>query len=217
MRHSVSRELYAYWNSLRGARAAPDRSDIDPAAIRHVLADSFIVEVEQACVFPIRLCGTRLNALWLSDQKGKSFLDLWRAEDRRNVAAALLTVIDGATPIVAGALACAPDVVHDRTGPPVADADHDLAFELLLLPLRHFGKTHSRLLGSLASANQPSWLGRTIASKLQLKSLRIVHAPEPEPTPPSRLYGPSWRGTARPGSGLGTPRLIVHEGGKART
>jgi hypothetical protein len=91
MRHSVSRELYAYWNSLRGARAAPDRSDIDPAAIRHVLADSFIVEVEQACVFPIRLCGTRLNALWLSDQKGKSFLDLWRAEDRRNVAAALLT------------------------------------------------------------------------------------------------------------------------------
>jgi len=115
MRHSVSKDLYAYWNWLRGARAAPDRSDIDPAAIRHVLADSFIVEVEPACVFPIRLRGTRMNALWLSDQKGKSFLDLWRAEDRRNVAAALLTVVDGTTPALSHARRASTTAEAERT------------------------------------------------------------------------------------------------------
>ncbi len=201
MRQSVSRDLYAYWNQLRGDRSAPDRTDIDPAAIRHVLADSFIIEVEPSCVFPIRLCGTRLNALWLSDQKGKSFLDLWREEDRRNVAAALLTVIDGITPVVAGALARAPSI--DRAGPGVlaADLDRDMNLELLLLPLRHFGKTHSRLLGSLASSDQTPWLGRAVASPLHLKSLRVIQARQAQgATPPRR----------------GVPKLVVLEGGKMR-
>ena len=206
MRQSVSRDLYAYWNQLRGDRAAPDRTDIDPAAIRHVLADSFIIEVEPACVFPIRLCGTRLNALWLADQKGKSFLDLWREEDRRNVAAALLTVIDGITPVVAGALARAPSI--DRVGLGgvgggvlAADLDRDMNLELLLLPLRHFGKTHSRLLGSLASSDQTPWLGRAVASPLHLKSLRVLHARQPLLAAPPRR---------------GVPKLVVLEGGKMR-
>ncbi len=102
MRHSVSKDLYAYWDRLRGARAAPDRNDIDPGAIRHLLADCFIVEIDQACQFPLRLCGTRLNALWGGEGRGAPFLGMWRDEDRREVAAALLTVIDGATPIVGG-------------------------------------------------------------------------------------------------------------------
>ncbi len=210
MRHSVSKELYAYWNRLRGARAAPDRSDIDPAEIRHVLADSFIVEVEPACVFPIRLCGTRMNALWLSDQKGKSFLDLWRAEDRHNVAAALLTVVDGATPVVAGALACPPIVNDDRSAAKIAEFDRDLNLELLLLPLRHFGKTHSRLLGSLSSSNQTSWFGREVAAPLYLKSLRVIRAHEQNPTAQSSAVGHSPRAAARP-----APQLIVHEGGRS--
>ncbi|MGA8170754.1 MAG: PAS domain-containing protein [Methylocystis sp.] len=209
MRHSVSRDLYTYWNRLRGARSAPDRSDIDPAAIRHVLADSFIVEIEPSCRFPIRLCGTRLNALWLSDQKGNSFLDLWRSEDRRSVAAALLTVIDGATPIVAGALAHAPGVDQHQFDKAIADVDRDLNFELLLLPLRHFGKTHSRLLGSLSSSNQTPWLGHTVASKLYLKSLRIIRAQEPQAAPSPTVYSSR-------GAGKRPPLLVVHEGGKAR-
>ena len=175
-----------------------------------MLADSFIVEVEPACVFPIRLCGTRMNALWLSDQKGKSFLDLWRAEDRRNVAAALLTVVDGATPVVAGVLACPPSVNDDRSGAKIAEFDRDLNLELLLLPLRHFGKTHSRLLGSLSSSNQTSWFGRAVAAPLYLKSLRIIRAQEQKPTAQSSLIGRSPRGAARP-----APRLIVHEGGRS--
>jgi hypothetical protein len=207
MRHRVSRELYAYWDSLRGARAAPDRGDIDPASIRHVLADTFILEVDSACTFPMRLCGSRLNALRGDDQKGVSFLDMWRDQERRDVAAALLTVIDGATPIVGGA----------RTGPDpgnsfVADwATQEMDLELLLLPLRHFGKTHSRLLGSLAAFGSPRWFGRDRAAPLELVSMRIIRAPEQE-----GLHGlaPSFR---PPGASTrAAPRLVVYEGGKSR-
>ncbi len=205
MRHPVSKDLYAYWNRLRGARSAPDRGDIDPAAIRHVLADSFIIEIDSACVFPIRLCGTRLNALRLTEQKGRSFLDLWQEEDRRSVAAALLTVIDGVTPIVAGAKARAP--TDPRWNSPL---NNDMSFELLLLPLRHFGKTHSRLLGSLSSSDQVDWFGRAVASPLELASLRVIRLQEEG-------------NVARPNSvnftplplGRRIPKLVVYEGGKS--
>ncbi|MCX7900010.1 MAG: PAS domain-containing protein [Methylocystis sp.] len=170
MRQQVSKELYSYWSRIRGARAAPERADIDPTAIRGALADTFMIEVDIASEFPIRLSGTRLDALWLREQKGVSFLNLWRAEDRRSIAAALLTVIDGVSPVVAGAQA------RPEGGAP-------LELELLLLPLRHHGKTHSRVLGSLAPSYQPDWIGRVAAGELELVSLRILEA-----EPPSNIY-----------------------------
>jgi len=206
MRHSISRDLYSYWNGLRGARAAPDRSDIDPAAIRHILADTFILEIDGACRFPIRLCGTRMNALWQSEQKGVSFLDLWRRDERRDVAAAVLTVIDGATPIVGGA----------RARPLAAQASSavtsagEIDYELLLLPLRHFGKTHSRVIGSLAAFHEANWFGKIAAAPLDLLSFRMIRAREFEGLPPP----PSPRSQVPSRS---PPRLIVFEGGKARS
>ncbi len=205
MRHPVSKDLYAYWNRLRGARSAPDRSDIDPAAIRQVLADSFIIEIDSACIFPIRLCGTRLNALRLAEQKGHSFLDLWQEEDRRSVAAALLTVIDGVTPIVAGAKARAP--MDARWNSP---SNNDMSFELLLLPLRHFGKTHSRLLGSLSSSDQRDWFGRAVASPLELASLRVIRLQETAKV----TRATSTDLTPSP-VGRRIPKLVVYEGGKS--
>lgn len=198
MRQHVTKELFAYWSRLKGARAAPDRSDIDPSEIRQVLADTFIIEVDDRRIFPVRLCGARLNALWLREQKGASFLDLWRDEDRREVAAALLTVIDGVTPIIAGARA-------------IAEQTRLLELELLLLPLRHFGKTHSRVLGSLAPSHQPDWLGEKSAGPLELVSLRVMTGAEYPllNVQNYRMFG------ARPLPGE-RPRLVVHEGGKPR-
>ncbi len=198
MRQTVSKDIYAYWNNLRGERSAPDRCEIDPAAIRHLLADSFLIEVDRDCFFPIRLCGTRLNALWREEQKGKSFLDLWRPEDRRNVAAALLTVIDGVTPIVGGASA-------QKRGKRQGE-DRDMDLELLLLPLRNFGKTHSRVLGALSTTSPANWFGRAEAAPLQLKSLRVIYAADNQNESPvvgARLKTPP-----------GRPQLIVYNGGR---
>jgi hypothetical protein len=105
MRQSATRELFAYWDRLRKGRAAPERAEIDPAAIRNVLADTFLLEIDPDCMFPIRLSGTRLNALWLAEQKGRPFLELWAEEERRDVMALILSVLDGAHPVIAGVAA----------------------------------------------------------------------------------------------------------------
>jgi hypothetical protein len=197
MRQAVSKGVYAYWNSLRGERAAPERADLDPAAMRHLLADSFLIEIDVECLFPIRWFGTRLAALWREDQQGRSFLDLWRSEDRRAVAAAMLTVIDGVTPVVGGAKAQKRD---ERTA-----LDRDMDFEILLLPLRHHGKTHSRVLGALSASAPPAWFGRAEAGPLLLSSLRVIREVER----PAPLGG---RPRGRP---AGMAQLIVYNGGKS--
>lgn len=199
MRQQVSKDLFGYWSRLKGDRAAPERADIDPGAIRSVLADTFIIEVDAAGEFPIRLSGTRLNALWMTDQKSASFVGLWKQEDRRNIAAALLTVIDGVAPIVAGARA-------RPRGLPALD------LELLLLPLRHFGKTHSRILGSLAPSHQPDWLGVATAGPLELLSLRILQPKIAQyvvaDLPPAERIADYRPVPSR-------PQLVVYEGGKS--
>lgn len=166
MKHPVSRELYAYWDQLRAQRAAPERADLDPAAIRTILADTFVLEVVAGMGdldrdFPVRLSGTRLNAFFLDELKGSSLLSIWQAEYRSAVEEMLACVLDERAPVVAGAKA------GPRDNLPV-----DL--ELLLLPLRHHGKTHTRVLGSLAPSRVPSWLGLLPVEPLTLTSFRRI-------------------------------------------
>ena len=196
MRQQVSKDLYEYWSQLKAARAAPNRSDIDPNAIRHILADTFIIEVDAARNFPLRLCGTRLNALWLCEQKGNSFIGLWRYDDRLAIARALATVVDGVAPVVAGAR------TEVRGQAPVE-------LELLLLPLRHFGKTHSRVLGSLAPNRRPDWLGTRPAGRLDLISMRVLDKGSQRPSALNcRPFFDRRALAAR-------TRLVVLEGGKS--
>ncbi len=200
MKQSVTRELYAYWTRTRGERSAPDHSDIDPLAIRELLADVFIIEVDPQRAYPIASCGTRLNALWLSEQRGKSFLELWQESDRRHVAATLLAVVDETTPLVIGAASHAPDL-------------RPLGLELLLLPLRRFGNTHSRLLCSLAPTHEPLWFGRVPVKALGICSMRVIRESASAVANHSvpRNAAPATRG-ARKG-----PTLVVYMGGKSQS
>ncbi|MEJ1934798.1 PAS domain-containing protein, partial [Nostoc sp. NIES-2111] len=72
MKHPASRTLFSYWDTLRGERTAPERSELDPGAIRNILADTFILEVDAGQTFPFRLAGTRVCALYGRDLKGVS-------------------------------------------------------------------------------------------------------------------------------------------------
>jgi len=47
VKHPSVRELYRYWNAQRGLRAAPERSDIEPGAIRRALADTAVRFVQK--------------------------------------------------------------------------------------------------------------------------------------------------------------------------
>jgi hypothetical protein len=161
MKLAASRELFAYWNALRGARSAPERDDVDPGAIRGVLADTFILEFDQAAGFPLRVVGTRTNALFLRELRGAPFLEMWREADRAEIAEIVVALADEAQPFLIGAVAA-------PLGFPQVEV------EVLLLPLRRRGDTHARALGCCAPRGVPRWLGLAGVGSLTLLTLRAL-------------------------------------------
>ena len=82
MKHPSTRELFDYWNNRRGSRPAPERSEIEPGAIRRVLADTFILGIDPGSGHPFRIAGTRVCAIFGRELKGMAFTDLWRETSR---------------------------------------------------------------------------------------------------------------------------------------
>jgi hypothetical protein len=188
MRHPTSRILFGYWDGLRGERTAPERGEIEPGAIRHVLADTFILALEGGTPH-FRLAGTRLCALFGGEMKDQPLIDLWQEDGRHDMRRLVEAVMDDAAGVVGG--------VTGRTR-----AGHPIDLELLMLPLRHRGKTHSRILGSLSPATVPAWIGLDPVDSLRTLSLRMIWSGSRE----SIALDPAAR----------RRRLVVHEGGRAR-
>jgi hypothetical protein len=161
VQHAVIAELYAYWMKLRGARGAPERNDVDPGAIRGVLADTFVLDFDDRRGFPFRIAGSRANALFLKELRGLSFVELWRDADRKHLSSILHCVADEEQPILVGA---------EARPPGLGSVD----VEAVLLPLRHHGLTHSRILGAFAVAAAPYWIGLIGAGPITLTSLRAL-------------------------------------------
>jgi hypothetical protein len=164
MRHPVTRELFQYWSHLKGERSAPERADIDPSAIRGILADVFVLEADPQRNFPLRLSGSRINALFGYELKGRDFASLWPSDSWREVAQLLENAMDESHGLVAGLEAA------------TAEAE-TLELEWLMLPLRHHGRTHARLIGSLAPARIPVWLGLVPVGDIAIRSLRVISGP----------------------------------------
>jgi hypothetical protein len=158
---AASQQLYAYWDALRGARGAPERNDIEPGAIRGILADTFVLQFAPQDGFPFRLVGSRSNALVGRELRGASFVGLWREQDQSEITRVLEGVADEAQPFLLGAHAAAEGVVG-------------VDLESVLLPLRHHGATHARILGSLAPGANPPWLGLLPILPLEITSLRAL-------------------------------------------
>ena len=197
MKHTSTRDLYRYWDELRGTRAAPERVDIDPGAIRRILGDTFIVEVDDGATYPFRLAGTRLCALMGHELRGASFLEGWLGADAAEVTRLLTAVVDDSAAVVVGVEA------HSNQG-------HRLELEMLLLPLRHRGKTHSRILGSLTAAEAPHWIGVCPLARLSIRSIRVIWpAAEREPLEPVPAVPQVPGGVRRIG------HLTVVEGGRS--
>ena len=204
MKHATTRELFAYWTRLRALRAAPERGDIDPAAIRSILADTFILEVDEDGRFPFRIVGARINAIFGRELKGADFLSLWREDDRPAAVELIRAVLNDAVPLLAGAIAAPRGRMR-------------VELELILLPLRHNGRTHSRLLGALSPGTVPSWLGLLAADAMMLQSTRIVGLEEGRARRQDvrdRPLDPFPERRGQPGSPARRGHLFVHNGGR---
>src|SRR6185295_14984159 len=102
MKHPSNRELFDYWNALRRRRPAPERGEIEPTAIRRVLADTFILTFDEPAAHPFRIAGTRVCALFNRELKGEGFLPLWEGGSRNLLRDLIANVTDETVGMVAG-------------------------------------------------------------------------------------------------------------------
>jgi hypothetical protein len=192
MKHASTRMLFSYWDALRGERAAPDRGEIEPGEIRHILADTFILEIGADRTAEFRLAGTRLCALFGRELKARRFVDLWPEHAAPGIRRHVSTVTDETAGLVVGLVG-------------TTEAGDTVDLEMLLLPLRHRGKPHARVLGALSPGVVPTWLGFSPVTSLATVSLRVIW-------PSGRVEGP---GFGRGDPGDRRRRFVVHEGGRS--
>jgi len=165
MKHPSNRELFEYWNERRGTRAAPERADIEPGAIRQVLGDTFVIEVNRNDNHLFRLAGTRLCALFGRELKAESFLKLWSRTAQTAIRELLAVVMDEKVGVVASA-----------TGTTADDILAPINLELLLLPLAFRSRNEARVMGALAPMAAPYWLGAKAIGPLTLGAFRHIGA-----------------------------------------
>jgi len=189
MKNPSTRLVFDYWDMLRGERSAPERGEIEPGALRHALADTFVLENEP--IGPVfRLAGTRLCALFGRELRGRAFAALWPEVDSQGEMRRLVqTVMDETAGAVVGLSA-------------QTDSGALVHLELLLLPLRYRGRTHARLLGALSPALSPEWLGFDTLTSMRTISLRMIW-PDARPVQPAEARAVDKR-----------PRLMVLPGGR---
>jgi hypothetical protein len=160
MKHPSTREFFTYWNEKRADARAPDRTEIEPSAVRHLLGDIFVLSYDAALGYPFRVAGTRVCALLGCDLKDQSFSSLFAPGARREFEDIIAVVTEEMVPAVAGISATAQD------GSPAH-------LELLLLPFNARANAPLSLTGLLA----PFESARRLSSDFQLTSWRYLDQP----------------------------------------
>lgn len=166
MRREASVTLFQYWNRLRDGRAAPKRTEIEPADIKSLLGDTFILESDTRGEAVFRLAGTRLCAIYGRELKGFAFSSLWRDKDARVVARLVRSVFQDKSVLV-------------MTYEGISKGQRSLPLELLLLPLDG-GTENRRALGIVSTENKPYWLGADPVTDASVETVRVVD-PDREP------------------------------------
>jgi hypothetical protein len=81
--HASSRSLFRYWESIRGERSAPQRSDIQLQQIYPLLPWVFISEPLPGDLgHRLRLAGTGVCELWGENMTGKDLFAAWKKFER---------------------------------------------------------------------------------------------------------------------------------------
>ncbi len=195
MKHPSTRELFDYWNTRRGTRSAPERGEIEPGAIRRILADTFMLTFDPRAGHPFRIAGTRVCAAFGRELKGAAFTEVWARASQDPVREILATAATELVGVVAGAAG------HSCAGAV-------LELELLVLPLAHRGSVSTRILGALVPTEVPHWLGADTLGRLTLGTTRFLG---PLTGPYSVLDSPP----AVPSNARVRHGLLVYDGGQA--
>ncbi|PDT39949.1 MULTISPECIES: PAS domain-containing protein [Sinorhizobium] len=163
MHSRTTMELFQYWNAVRGNRDLPRRDEIDPAHIRSLLPDLFILQRQASRDVRFRLAGTGVCALFGRELRDGQFGDLWLDSEADGTARIAEEVMTQMTPMLLYA--------RGATG-----AGDELDVELLLAPLASSDGTNDRLLGALSPLARPVWLHMTPLTHLVSTGLSLPDA-----------------------------------------
>jgi len=161
LKHEHTNELYIYWNRIRGRRTAPERSAIEPADIRGILKDTFILKVDDVDSYSFRLAGTRTCSLFGRELKKNNALNLFEKESSEAVQTLFHSACQDSTVSVLGLIGKNKE-------------DQPIPLEMLILPLRLNGRSDARIIGSIAPLKMPYWAGMEPIETLNLASLRMI-------------------------------------------
>jgi hypothetical protein len=161
MKHPSSREFFAYWDRVRGEASAPDRSDLQPGAVRALLGDIFVLSYDADSGHRFRVAGTRVCALLGRDLKAQSFSALFAPACRAEIDGIVAAVAEDTLPAIAGLRA-------------TSQGGRPTHLELLLLPFHTRAHAPISLTGLLA----PFEGGSGLVGDLTLTSWRYLHPPE---------------------------------------
>jgi hypothetical protein len=214
MRSEKTQKLFLYWDRLRNGRAAPRRTEIEPADIKTLLADTFILECDARGEAVFRLAGTHVCAIYGRELKGFAFDSLWPKKDGLLFSRLLKNTFSGKQVLITGFEGISR---NERVTP----------FEMIVLPLDG-GAGSPRALGAMIALERPFWLGADPIVRGRITSVRVVD-PDREPlflkNRPSIAVPP-----LEPGRGAISPiemedrnfgkrirHLVVLDGGKSDT
>lgn len=169
----------AYWHALRGTRAVPRRSEVDPRGIEGSLEYTFILEQVAPGVGRLRIAGSHLSDLLGMEVRGMPLTAFFAPDARADLSACVEKVC--ADPTVAMlSLQAEPGI-----GKPVLEA------RLVLLPMTNEGGEVNRILGCLDTNGSIGRAPRrfTIMSRrlTQITGQDVARAWNKPPTSATRL------------------------------
>ncbi len=161
MKQKQTRDLFGYWQELFAEFGIPERSQIEPSALRRILGDTFILEHNGNNQLTYRLAGTRLCAAFAIELKGSNFIAPWQSNEQKTITNVLNSVGGDDVVAVFGSLA---GTEKGRT----------VSMETLVMPLLHNKKKHQRILGITTPLTRPYWLGADPVVSQSITGLRII-------------------------------------------
>ncbi|MGI2032082.1 PAS domain-containing protein [Rhizobium panacihumi] len=156
MQTEAGNELFSYWLELKRDGALPQQREFEPARVRHMLPDLFILGKNDAGILSFRLAGTRLCAIFGHELRGRPFACLWHRTQRRHANIGIQAMLARGRPMVTDVTGIAAESVHE--------------YQLVLLPMRSGDSEPDRIIGAI--------LPRQPRNSARLETISCLHAGE---------------------------------------
>ncbi len=140
MRQTAATAILTYWQSIAPESGVPQRTAIEPKALKSYLPDLFILERLDRAVFAFRLAGTRLCARYGRELRDHDFVRLWPLEQHGRILEALNACLQTPGPVKLSGVAATLD-------------NATVTFDVLLMPIADANGVVSRVLGAMLPAN----------------------------------------------------------------